>query len=1670
MQKRLMLFRNRQQDTPLIKKKYTNLSGGHWITVTKEGSLHGKHLYIDDNGTILAGKVPKEFHGKKLSELHHMDVPHDKKADEVVKRPIPDQAPYLSKKPIHNTYSKKTPSELKAIIAQAKANIKANGGNGYDKKVIAVASYYLNGGQKPDDSAFGPKGKNKETEETSPKEAPHTDKEGLHDMFSGMSKDELKAAVPQLQEKLKSQQAFGFMGSLTQKKLDIVDYYLNGGQKPDLASKEAEEKTPEKQEEKPTKEQLMQQVKDSAPHKDLIGAHNHYAEKNAGQLEEAQAMHINDLRQQIAVGDGVSNTDKKILDIINHYLVAKGGEAKEAPTKEEAPKYSGPHQDKSGFHQYYHHLDKEQLETKQEKQLKALANPTGIDVVDDSQKKALDVINHYLEQKGGTAKEFDPKEHAPHQGKYPLTHKAVEDGDKLKIKGKQADLTSQMHTYISNENKEYYDTAKEKLEIANYYATHHGASKVEAPDYESSVVENQKKKQTIQDEAEKKKQTLLDDFHNPSHVIQTEDHEHHGKEIKDFGIDYKNSDHVHAWHKKIDHDAKGNSASELESRAYKMTELIKEGDHATGKTNGNDVTAKQKVEKNLGLALAHHDDFLKLARRVGSSYGLPSDNANLTLEQRQKLSRSAVDNIVRKWAHTSADHDPLAIAVQLASMEEFGLEATSNTFSEEAKKAAHENYLSHPEIKSGLKAFLREQYNQTQDWFKAQGITHVPIMRGMGMKNEKALSHIPLNTPTKTKFGLQPISSFSSSADTAKSFTDMSSTGSGGPYKVIVGAMIPVERILGCPQTGYGCMGEKELIVLGGGKELDNVVAYRWNNGSKGNFHQSDMFKFMEQLSGSEVSTQEPGKKAPKAPPQTKKATTEYHVKTTFGYKPAVNAKQVVNDHGFDLFVHKTGGGYKVNEGSTGLGVTATYKTQKAAISTIHSKLANPDSLEHLKTQIANTPKHADQMMTKSLIKSVGGILYPDADIENADWTKTSWDLPPYGSPEFNGWLKSTSTDLEHFKKTPVYQHMIQKQRMKKSEEDDRGYHQSARYAYKTHARDPIYLPVNRIKTPYQTEEATNEDKVAENVQRIKNGDAMHPVIIGYDYDLHDGHHRLEAAKRVGHTHVPCVVGGRNERRVEAARKRYKGIWKSAAIVEGKLLVKSDNKDLPEGGKWVTTHGSHIYIKDGKVLAGAENGLHMSYVRIHNTGKSKTKHFGNEYAQDIEPHGEYMSHDSMNGKSRIDQSNYEYGKIHFKNPLFIEHETTGHDGWKTKLSEQFGGKKGKALSNVIKKKGHDGIVTLDSKYGEINETVNLSGEKSSHDEVKKSIAIVNGRLLVKKAEPVKSGERWVTIKGSKVLINGHGDVIYGPEKLKTHVTSKKKSTQPPEAWESKKLTPYDTKEIVDARENARKQVPTHARSYYNSPERKELRKQIAKEMYGTGAVNKNRRVDIVMGPPAAGKSTVFADPLAKEHGSLIIDSDMAKERLPEFDGGNGAGIVHEESAQIIEGLGGVFHKALKNGDNIVLPIVGRGTNKIVQLRDALKQAGYEVHLHLNELPKEKATQRAVARFYSHGRFVDPDYVHNVVGDRPSQVYENLKKIGGFHSYEKYSNDVEKGQKPKVIERLNHKDEQLEKSYRHGDRGSSSRNVELLSGERGSGRGSGLVKSFINKTGRLLLRK
>lgn len=212
----------------------------------------------------------------------------------------------------------------------------------------------------------------------------------------------------------------------------------------------------------------------------------------------------------------------------------------------------------------------------------------------------------------------------------------------------------------------------------------------------------------------------------------------------------------------------------------------------------------------------------------------------------------------------------------------------------------------------------------------------------------------------------------------------------------------------------------------------------------------------------------------------------------------------------------------------------------------------------------------------------------------------------------------------------------------------------------------------------------------------------------------------------------------------------------------------------------------------------------------------------------------------------------------------------------------------------------------------------------------------------------------------------------------------------------------------------------------NTPYRQNLRLKIQDDVEKLGSarldengkwvydnpIRKEKRIDVVIGLPAVGKSTVFADPLSNEHGSRIVDCDIIKEKLPEFNQGYGSDNVHQESKIINDKI---LQKAMYNGENIVLPIIGSEYNKLVKRLEEYKNLGYSVHLHLNEVPQNKALGRMLNRYFEQGRFLNPSLPYEYQ-NKPTEVFNRIIAERGdlLDGYSHYSNDVRRGEEPIFI--------------------------------------------------------
>ena len=165
-------------------------------------------------------------------------------------------------------------------------------------------------------------------------------------------------------------------------------------------------------------------------------------------------------------------------------------------------------------------------------------------------------------------------------------------------------------------------------------------------------------------------------------------------------------------------------------------------------------------------------------------------------------------------------------------------------------------------------------------------------------------------------------------------------------------------------------------------------------------------------------------------------------------------------------------------------------------------------------------------------------------------------------------------------------------------------------------------------------------------------------------------------------------------------------------------------------------------------------------------------------------------------------------------------------------------------------------------------------------------------------------------------------------------------------------------------------------------------------------INNERQAYLITGLPASGKSSV-SNKIAEAFGAVILDSDYAKRKLPEYEE-FGASIVHEESNALILGSANMIDKprdfrtllelASYSGSNIVIPKIGHSKDSTRQLAETLKNLyGYKVHLTLVSLDRQIAVTRAILRFVTTKRYVPLSMIFDDYSNEPTNTYNHLKR-------------------------------------------------------------------------------
>lgn len=194
--------------------------------------------------------------------------------------------------------------------------------------------------------------------------------------------------------------------------------------------------------------------------------------------------------------------------------------------------------------------------------------------------------------------------------------------------------------------------------------------------------------------------------------------------------------------------------------------------------------------------------------------GAPGQSVSLN-DLEQALRMTETNGLIRLWAGTSNDSNPRSLAMQRAAKEEFGLGHTYDWPGEHTDAKVTDEY-----DKYGLlfRRFLREMHTSTQQWLKAEGVTHVRLVRGVKHKSgfaNKASAGAGIIGSVK----MRPMSSFSTNRSTANGFAGRHGSSSNG---TVFWAYVPIERIVGSAMTGFGCQNEYEWVVLAG-DEYDRV-------------------------------------------------------------------------------------------------------------------------------------------------------------------------------------------------------------------------------------------------------------------------------------------------------------------------------------------------------------------------------------------------------------------------------------------------------------------------------------------------------------------------------------------------------------------------------------------------------------------------------------------------------------------------------------------------------------------------------------------------------------------------------------------------------------------------------------------------------------------------------
>ena len=192
-----------------------------------------------------------------------------------------------------------------------------------------------------------------------------------------------------------------------------------------------------------------------------------------------------------------------------------------------------------------------------------------------------------------------------------------------------------------------------------------------------------------------------------------------------------------------------------------------------------------------------------------------------------------------------------------------------------------------------------------------------------------------------------------------------------------------------------------------------------------------------------------------------------------------------------------------------------------------------------------------------------------------------------------------------------------------------------------------------------------------------------------------------------------------------------------------------------------------------------------------------------------------------------------------------------------------------------------------------------------------------------------------------------------------------------------------------------------------TPERKKLREEILNKFLAIGSARKTEKgyvydgplekgfqMELVLGLPAAGKSTRATDPDSEKTKSFILDCDVIKDMIPEFieSHGGACDAVHLESMLIMDMAREELINGKMKGTNVILPLVADDFDTLMEAYiKPFEQAGYNVRARFLPCDVNASMSRNIARELETGRIINSSVVFSF-GEKPEEVYKKLAPI------------------------------------------------------------------------------